>query len=153
MGQMVAVSEQPSATPGIVRFELNRTLTGMGHEHFTAANQAIGTRPAAVLARRFFDSGQVDGVHVYANVVTVELARGGTAEPLTEILRTLYRYWQPGMEPPTFDEPAAESPAEDAAAPTGEGEDPAYAAALKLVPAHLLERGRAARERWKAKQG
>jgi len=26
-------------------------------------------------------------------------------------------------------------------------------AAAKLVPAHLLERGRAAREKWKAKQG
>ena len=33
------------------------------------------------------------------------------------------------------------------------GGDAALAEAAKRVPMHLLERGRAARERWKAKQG
>ena len=75
MGQMVAVTEKPSSQPGVVRFELNRALTGMGHEHFTSAADAFGPRPAAELARRLFATGQVDAVHVYANIVTVELAQ------------------------------------------------------------------------------
>ena len=33
------------------------------------------------------------------------------------------------------------------------GSDAALSEAAKRVPAHLLERSRAARERWKAKQG
>ena len=41
MGQMVAVSEQPSASPGIVRFELNRALTGMGHERYEAGTEMV----------------------------------------------------------------------------------------------------------------
>src|SRR5688572_30314424 len=52
MGQLVAVTEKPSSLqPSIVRFELNRALTGMGHEHFTSAADALGPRPAAELAR------------------------------------------------------------------------------------------------------
>ena len=109
MGQLVAVTEKPSSLPGVVRFELNRALTGMGHEHFTSAADAFGPRPAAELARRLFATGQVDAVHVYSNIVTVELARGGSPEPLTEIVRTLYRYWQPGMAPPAFEDLAGTS--------------------------------------------
>ena len=47
MGQPVAVVEKQSAIPGIVRFVANRSLTGMGHERFTEADQAVGPRPAA----------------------------------------------------------------------------------------------------------
>lgn len=156
MGQMVAVAETPSATPGVVRFELNRALTGMGHEHFVSAAQAIGPRPAAELARRLFDTGQVDGVHIYSNIVTIVLSRGGSNDPLPGIIKTLYRYWKPGMKPPSFEDlqPADEEPADDAGgAPAEGGDDPAMAAARKLVPAHLLERARAGRERWNAKAG
>ena len=64
MGQPVAVEQSAGGSPAIVRFETNRSLTGMGHERFTSADQAKGPRPAAVLARRFFESGQVAGVHV-----------------------------------------------------------------------------------------
>ena len=61
MGQLVAVTEKPSSSPGVVRFELNRALTGMGHEHFRSAERAFGPRPAAELARRLFATGQADG--------------------------------------------------------------------------------------------
>ena len=61
MGQLVAVTEKPSSSPGVVRFELNRALTGMGHEHFRSAEEAFGPRPAAELARRLFATGQADG--------------------------------------------------------------------------------------------
>jgi len=33
MGQPINVVEKPSSTPGLARFEINRSLTGMGHEH------------------------------------------------------------------------------------------------------------------------
>jgi hypothetical protein len=150
MGQMVAVTEKPSSNPGAVRFELNRALTGMGHEYFTSAADAFGPRPAAELARRLFATGEVDAVHVYANIVTVELARGGSPEPLADIVRTLYRYWQPGMHPPAFEDLVVEEEAAPAAS-SGGGADAALSAAAQRVPAHLLERSRAGRERWKSR--
>lgn len=157
MGQQVAVTERPTSTPGVARFELNRALTGMGHEHFESMVEATGDRPAAQLARRLFETGQVAAVHVYSNIVTVDLAKGGSTAGLTDVVRNLYRYWHPGMAPPTFEDQPAEATPEgggDAAAAGGEeGGDPALAEAAKRVPMHLLERGRAARERWKAKHG
>jgi len=151
MGQLVAVTEKPTATAGMARFELNRALTGMGHEHFDSAASAFGPRPAAELARRLFATGQVAAVHVYANIVSVDLARGATSTGLPDVMRNLHRYWHPGMEPPTFDD----VPDEEAASGDGSGgavdagTDPALAEAAKRVPMHLLERGRAARARWK----
>ncbi len=154
MGQLVAVTEKPSRTPGVVRFELNRALTGMGHERFRSPAEAIGPRPAAELARRLFDTGRVAGVHVYANMVTVDLARGFDSSGLDEVVRDLYMYWKPGVVPPSFedlqaDEPAAEAPASG----DGGGGSAELSEAAKRVPAHLLDRSRQARERWKAKQG
>ena len=157
MGQPVAVTEKPSSSPGIVRFELNRALTGMGHEHFASVAEAFGPRPAAELARRLFATGQVAGVHVYSNIVTVNLGTDQTSSGLTDIVRDLYQYWKPGMEPPVFEDvEAAEGESGEAAAAAGGGDvgsDAALSEAAKRVPAHLLERSRAARERWKAKQG
>jgi hypothetical protein len=152
MGQLVAVTEKPSSMPGIVRFELNRALTGMGHERFRTTDDAAGPRPAAELARRLFATGQVAAVHVYSNIVTVDLAKGGSPDGLSDVVRNLYRYWQPGMAPPSFEDLVPdEEPAADGApaAPAGES-DAALAEAAKRVPMHLLERSRAARERWKA---
>src|SRR5262245_29200210 len=107
MGQLVAVVEKRSTVPGVVRFEANRTLTGQGHEHFSAAADAVGPRPSAELARRLFDTGQVDGVHVYSNVITVDLAKGHDSAGLYDVVRDLYQYWKPGMEPPAFEETTA----------------------------------------------
>ena len=155
MGQLVGVVEKQSATPGVVRFELNRSLSGMGHERFTSAAEAIGPRPSAALARELFATGQVAGVHIYANMVTVDLAKGFDSAGLADIVREMYRYWKPGVEPPSFedlqpDEPAAVPAGDDGA---GGGDDAELSEAAKRVPPHLLERSRAARERWKAQQG
>ena len=92
MGQPVAVVEKQSAIPGLVRFEANRTLTGMGHERFSEPDQAVGPRPAAELARRLFDTGQIDLVHIYGNIVTVELKEGSDANGLKDIVENLYIY-------------------------------------------------------------
>jgi hypothetical protein len=158
MGQMVAVTEKPSTSPGVVRFELNRALTGMGHERFRSPADAFGPRPAAELARRLFATGQAAGVHVYSNIVTVDLAKGATSNGLADVVRHLYQYWQPGMAPPTFEDlqPEEDTGADAAPAAGGDGEgggDAALAEAAKRVPMHLLERSRAARDRWKAKAG
>lgn len=151
MGQLVGVVEKPSSLRGVVRFELNRSLTGMGHEHFPSADEAIGPEPSASLARQLFATGQVAGVHVFGNMVTVDIEKGHDSEGLADIVREMYRYWKPGVVPPEFDDLPAEEPA---AVESGGGEgDDAMSAAAKLVPAHLLERGRLARERWNAKQG
>ena len=154
---MVAVTEQPSRSPGVVRFELNRALTGMGHERFRSSADAFGPRPAAELARRLFATGQAAAVHVYANIVTVDLAKGATSTGLADVVRHLYQYWQPGMSPPTFEDlQPEEEPAASGAAPAAGGDgggDAALAEAAKRVPMHLLERSRAARERWKAQAG
>lgn len=151
MGQLVGVVEKPSATPGVVRFELNRSLSGMGHERFISERDVVGATPSAMLARALFASGQVAGVHVYGNIVTVDIEKGYDSSGLADIVREMYRYWKPGVEPPSFedlqpDEPAAE-PSSDG------GGDAELSEAAKRVPAHLLERSRAARERWKAKEG
>lgn len=152
MGQPVAVVEKPSTTPGVVRMELNRSLTGMGHEHFVDPAEAVGPRPAAELARRLFATGRVDAVHVFSNQVTLDLRKGYDAEGLADVVRGLYTYWLPGVEPPAFDEGAAEESATPAVG-AGDGASAELSEAAKRVPAHLLERSRAARERWVAKQG
>ena len=130
MGQPVAVLEGPAGKLGIVRFEANRSFTGMGHERFSSADQAFGTKPAAVVASRLFATGQVAGVHVYGNIITVELAKGAGAQGLNEVVRDLYQYWKPGMEPPAFEDlvaPEEEAPSGAAASDGG----PALSAAAR----------------------
>jgi hypothetical protein len=152
MGQMVSVVEKPSSIPGVVRFEANRSLTGSGHERFTTQADALGPRPAAVLARRLLSTGQVESVHMFSNIITVNLFKGFGGDGLGDIVRELFQYWKPGMEP-SFEEPAAvEGAAPAAAAGAGGGDaggagDSAY---TRLVPANLIERSRAALEKWKA---
>lgn len=151
MGQLVAVTEKQSATPGVVRFELNRTLSGQGHERFRSVLDAHGNTPSDVLARLLFGTGKVAGVHVYSNIVTVDLEKGYEADGLADLVRDMYQYWKVGVEPPTFedlqpDEP--ESGGDDAAAGGG---DAALTEAAKKVPMHLLVRAREARERWNNK--
>jgi len=150
VGQPVDVKQSQAGVAGRIRFELNRTLTGQGHEKFTSASQAVGPRPAAELARRLFDSGAVLGVHVFANIVTIDLVPGSRDGDLAKIVTDLHQYWKPGMKPPTAEElmaqVAAAAPATDAGVTAGDGATELSAAA-KRVPAHLLERSRAARSK------
>jgi hypothetical protein len=148
MGQPVAVAEKPTNRPGLVRFELNRSLTGMGHERYTASEQAIGDKTSAELARRLFATGRVDAIHLYQNVVTVDVKKGFTPEGLGDVIENLYIYWVPGREVPVLEAPAEEAPA--AAAPAASGGEAPVSAAASRVPAHLLERSRAALERARA---
>lgn len=99
MGQPVSVTVKPTRDPGVWRFELNRSLTGMGHEHYLRGQEITGDRPADELARRLFAFGGVDGVHVFSNQVTVDLAKGGRADDLVDTIRQLYIHYTPGVQP------------------------------------------------------
>ena len=153
MGQPVAVEHKAGGSAAVIRIETNRSLTGMGHERFTSADEAKGTRPAAVVARRMLESGQVKWVHVHGNMLTAETVPGADQAVIDTIVRDLYQYWKPGMVPPSAEELAAMMPAEAApaaaVAPSGDG----GSALDPRVPAHLWERSRNGLEKWKAKQG
>lgn len=153
MGQSVAVIEKKSTTPGMVRFEANRNLTGSGHERFSSAADAVGPRPSAELARRLFGTGHVRGVHLYGNVITVDLEQGSTSDGLADLVRDLYQYWKPGMTPPPFEEVAPEEPAAAADGVAVADGSPALSAAAQRIPAALLERSRGALAKWKATHG
>lgn len=107
MGQPIAVVEKPSVTPGVIRFEANRTLTGMGHERYRAAPAVSAHRPVDELARRLFATGRVDQLHVYANVITVDLLKGFDSHGLREVIEGLHLFY---TEPDTEPAPAAAEP-------------------------------------------
>jgi len=151
MGQLVAVEQKAGGASTVVRFETNRSLTGMGHERFTSAAEAKGPRPAAVIARRFFEAGHVSWVHVYGNCITASLEAGASQAGLNEIVRDLYQYWKPGMVPPTLEELLASMPAEAAPAASSSGDSAAPAGEDPRIPPHLFERSRNARARLAAK--
>ena len=147
MGQLVAVDQKAGGSSTVVRFETNRSLTGSGHERFTSAAEAKGPRPAAVIARRFFESGHVTWVHVYGNCITASLEAGASQSGLNDIVRDLYQYWKPGMVPPTLEELLASMPAEVAPAASSGGDTAAPAGEDPRIPPHLFERSRNARAR------
>lgn len=106
MGQPVTVIEKQSTTTGVVRFELNRVLTGTGHERYRPGDVIVGDRPPDVLARRLLEHGGIDGIHINGSVVSVDVSKGHTAEGLKEIIEDLYTYYRPGVEVPAFPAPA-----------------------------------------------
>lgn len=99
MGQPINVVEKPSRTPGIARFEINRSLTGMGHERYASADAIVDNRAVDELARRLFASGGVTWVHVNSSVITVALADGWAGGQLLDVIRGLYIYYPPADDP------------------------------------------------------
>ena len=110
MGQPITVVQKQSHRPGVVRFEINRPLTGMGHERYRVGTPVDGVRPPDELARRLFAHGGVDAVHVYDNMITVDLAKGAADTGLIDVIRELFLFYRepsaPGQEP-RVDEGAA----------------------------------------------
>ncbi|HEX2273380.1 MAG TPA: hypothetical protein VHG90_05870 [Acidimicrobiales bacterium] len=101
MGQLITVTEKPTTRSGVAVFELNRSLTGMGHERYRSS-EIPGNRPVDELARRLFATGLVTAVHVYSNMVTVELVGGGADEAarrtLADVIHNLFTYYREGVE-------------------------------------------------------
>jgi hypothetical protein len=99
MGQIVNVVERPSSRPGIVRYETNRALSGMGHDRFVRGQVIDDDRPVDELARRIFARGGVTSVHVNGGMITVDLEKGHTADGIADIIRGLYTFYlDPGAE-------------------------------------------------------
>ncbi len=82
-----------------MRFEINRSLTGMGHEYYDSPPPAIRTRPPDELARRLFASDRIDGMNVHSNVITLDLKKGSDATGLRQIIEELFMYYRPGQLP------------------------------------------------------
>jgi hypothetical protein len=156
MGQSVNVVAKHSSNPEILRFEINRSLTGMGHERYRSLDDIVLDRPVDRLARRLIEHGGVDGVHVNSSVITVDLGGGYVGEGLQQIIEDLFRFYpdapdgaadadapaEPEVaaeEPPVVQEPLADDEAElreapEAAAATGSSEFEAPAEAPAEAP-------------------
>ncbi len=98
MGQPVTVIEKPSSTPGVVRFEINRSITGMGIERYPSADSVIEARPPDVAARALFEHGGVASVTINSNMITVQLDPGASTAGMKELLEELFIYYREGVE-------------------------------------------------------
>jgi hypothetical protein len=125
MGQSVTVVSKKSSNPEVVRFEINRSLTGMGHERYSSLADVVRDRPVDVLARRLFEHGGVDGIHVNSSVITVDLAGGSTGDGLDEVIRNLFRFYDPAA----VDAEVGDADAEADGPPVDEVPEPDVAAA------------------------
>ncbi|MDE0268399.1 MAG: hypothetical protein OXI96_05095 [Acidimicrobiaceae bacterium] len=114
MGQQVKFLGTSSPRPGIVRFELNRTITGMGHEYYVKDDEITGDRASDRLAGRLLDTGKLRTVHIYGSVVTAELVDAQTAslnddteQALKEAISSLYTHYLPDVAVPSDEEVSA----------------------------------------------
>jgi hypothetical protein len=99
MGQPIAVVRKKTSNPAILRFEINRSLTGMGFERYRAGEEITGDRPPDELARRMFASGGITGISIYSNEITVELGPGRTGDGLEDVIASLFIHYTPGVQP------------------------------------------------------
>ena len=119
MGQPITVTRKPTTRKGTVRFEANRSLTGMGHERYLTADDAAGNRPPDEVARRFMQHPGVQGVHIYGNQIHVNVAGDANVDALAPELERLFIYYREGVQPwsppPSADAPSESEPAEESA--------------------------------------
>ena len=87
----------------MVRYEINRSITGMGHERYAGPPPAEMDRHCDELARRLFAHTGVENVHINSNVITVNMAFGGDDSALLETIEELFTFYRPGVEVPSFD--------------------------------------------------
>jgi hypothetical protein len=122
VGQEITVTARRGASPSVMIFDCNRSITGMAIERYSSIDDTTGGRPPDVLARRLFDLGATR-VTVYSSALTVEAPpeRWGDLEGQVEhAIQHLFGYygdeagWSPdalravGVEPVLPPEPAAE---------------------------------------------
>lgn len=97
MGMLITVTQKPSARHGVIRFETNRALTGMGHERYRSVDDIFADRPPDVVARALFEHGDAAAVHIHGNQVTVELRPGGSGEGMADLIRDIFIHYKPGV--------------------------------------------------------
>ncbi len=110
MGQEITVTALHGASPSVMLFDLNRSLTGMAIERYTSASDVRGERPPDVLARRLFALGATK-VTIYSSVVTVEAPPERWDALLPDVTRTiehLFLYYgdDAGWSPEALGQPA-----------------------------------------------
>ena len=99
MGQPVTVVQKSTSRPDVVRFEINRSITGMDPHRYAAGEEVEGDAPPDEVARRLLAHAGVEGVHVYSNVITVDLGAGVVPpEGLVEEIEGLFTYYREGVE-------------------------------------------------------
>lgn len=116
MGQNVTVIAKQSSNPEVRRFEINRSLTGMGHERYDSLADVVDDRAVDQLARKILEHGGVSNVHINSSVITVRLAGGSTGDGLEDLIRNMFRFYgdQPGAAiAADVEQPEAESASED----------------------------------------
>jgi hypothetical protein len=99
MGQPIAVVRKKTSNPAILRFDINRSLTGMDFERYRAGAEITGHRPPDELARRMFAHGGITAISIYSNEITVELGPGQTGEGLEDVIANLFIHYTPGVQP------------------------------------------------------
>lgn len=104
MGQPVTVVATKSSTPGVLRFETNRVLTGMSHERYRSADDIVDDRWVDQLAARLFENGGIDLVHVNGNMITVHIADPRQAAGIKQVVEDLYLFYHEGDPPPSVQE-------------------------------------------------
>lgn len=99
MGQSITVFERRTRDPHRVRYEINRSLTGMAHHRYAGPPDPTRNRPPDLLAHRLFERAGVRTVHIYSNVIEVEFDPGTATEGMVDLLRELYIHYREGVTP------------------------------------------------------
>ena len=99
MGQPVTAIEKPAPRHGMVRFDINRSITGMDHERYVVGQEIPGDRPPDELARRLFATGSVKAVHMIGKSITVDLVDGRDSSGLREVIEGLFTFYREGVTP------------------------------------------------------
>ena len=104
MGQPVTVIQKSSSKPGVQRYEINRSITGMDHERYKASDEILGERPPDTLAKAIFQLGGVDKITMNSNVIIVDSGKGGVdPNQVMAIIMDMFTYYLPGVEVPSFE--------------------------------------------------
>jgi hypothetical protein len=99
MGQPVTVVQKSTSRPDVIRFEINRSITGMDPHRYLRGQEIVDDGPPDRVAKRLLAHPGVDGVHVYSNVITVDLGDG--VVPVDELrveIESLFTYYGEGVE-------------------------------------------------------
>ena len=104
MGQPVTVIQKSVTKPGVLRFEINRSITGMDHERYSLDQEILGTRPPDELAKAIFNLGGIEKIHMNSNVITIDQAKGQiNPADIVKTITEMFTYYLPGVEVPSFE--------------------------------------------------
>lgn len=104
MGQPVTVIQKSVTKPGVLRFEINRSITGMDHERYSIEREILGTRPPDELAKALFNLGGIEKIHMNSNVITIDQAKGQiNPADIAKTITEMFTYYLPGVEVPSFE--------------------------------------------------